>query len=142
MEKQVYSRPKADAKSIAYYQKREALKILSQRLQPLKTVLDTHLNDLILGHYSYEQGKYPDDFKTYMAWQIAGYRVKRGETGFATWSRPNTVKMGEEYQKRYTGDRKSTPKEVLGEDEFSYYSMTYLFHSGQIEKVKKGGKHE
>jgi hypothetical protein len=143
MERQVYTRPEADRRSIEYYQKREALKALSQQLKPLRTVMETHLNDLLLGHYAHELGKHPDDFKTFMAWQMAGYRVKKGEKGYAVWARPKTFKMGEAYQKTHNINKKTTLKEVLGQDEYSFYGMTYLFHEEQVEKIEeRGGQNE
>jgi hypothetical protein len=143
MEQQTDSyRSQAENRNVAYIQRREALKTLSQRLKLLKTVMETHLNDLLLGHYAYEQGKHPDDFKTFLNWQIAGYKIKKGEKGFAVWARPKNLNMGEDYRKAYTPDRKNIPKEVLGYDEYSYYRITYLFHIGQVEKVKEGGENE
>ena len=71
-----------------------------------------------------------------MAWQLIGYRIKKGEKGFPIWARPKTLKMGEDYQKTNNFNHKTTPKEVLGRDEYSYYGMTYLFHDGQVERVE------
>ena len=148
MEKQTYDRSQTDKTGMAYIERREALKALSQSLKPLKTVMDTHLNDLLLGHYAHEQRKHPDDFKTFMAWQLVGYRIKKGEKGFPIWARPKILKMSEDYQRTNNFNHKTRPKEVLGQDEYSYYSMTYLFHIGQVEKLetesktKKGGQNE
>jgi hypothetical protein len=136
------NRSQADRRSIDYIQRREALKTLSQNLKPLHTVMDTHLNDLLVGHYAHTLGKHPDDFKTFINWQIAGYRIKKGEKGFAVWARPKTLNMGEDYRKTNKADRKAAPKQVLGYDEYSYYRITYLFHNGQVEKVKQGGENE
>jgi hypothetical protein len=136
MEKQTYiSQSQANTE---HYQRREALKTLSQSLKPLRKIMETHLNDIILGHYAHEQGRHPEDFKTYMSWQKEGYRVKRGEKGFAIWSRPKTLKMGEDYKQTSNAERKTTPKDVLGQDEYSYYGMAYLFHIGQVEKIEGG----
>jgi hypothetical protein len=53
--------------------KREALKALSRELKPLRQIMETNLNDIIIGHYSHEAGKHPHDFKTYSGWKEEGY---------------------------------------------------------------------
>jgi N-terminal domain of anti-restriction factor ArdC len=122
--------------------KREALKALSRELKPLRQIMETNLNDIIVGHYSHEEGKHPQDFKTYLAWKEEGYQVKKGEKGFAVWSRPKQQRMNEEYKKINSSKAISAPpSEVLGQDEFSFYGMAYLFHVGQVEKSEpKEGK--
>jgi N-terminal domain of anti-restriction factor ArdC len=124
--------------------KREALKALSRDLKPLRQIMETNLNDIIVGHYSHTIGQHPEDFKTYPKWQEMGYQVKKGEKGFAVWSRPKQQRMGEDYKKSNPSKTRSAlPSEVLGEDEFSFYGMAYLFHTGQVEKKgdpqKQGG---
>jgi hypothetical protein len=119
--------------------KREALKALSRALKPLRQIMQTNLNDIILGHYSHEIGQHPDDFKTYPKWQEMGYQVKKGEKGFAVWSRPKQQHMSEDYKKSNPSKAGSAlPREILGEDEFSYYGMAYLFHTGQVEPKQEG----
>ena len=119
--------------------KREALKALSRELKPLRQIMQTNLNDIILGHYSHEIGQHPDDFKTYPKWKEEGYQVKKGEKGFAVWSRPKQQKMNEDYKKTNPSKARSAPpSEVLGQDEFSFYGMAYLFHTGQVEPLQKG----
>jgi hypothetical protein len=103
--------------------KREALKALSRELKPLRQIMETNLNDIIVGHYSHE-----------------GYQVKKGEKGFAVWSRPKQQRMNEDYKKSNPSKGKSAPpSEVLGQDEFSFYGMAYLFHIGQVEPIAKEG---
>ena len=120
--------------------KREALKALSRELKPLRQIMETNLNDIIVGHYSHEIGQHPSDFKTYLGWKAEGYQVKKGEKGFAVWSRPKQQHMNEDYKKANPSKARSAPpSEVLGQDEFSFYGMAYLFHVGQVEPIEKEG---
>jgi hypothetical protein len=77
-----------------------------------------------------------------LGWKEEGYQVKKGEKGFAVWSRPKKQAMTEAYKRSNPSEARSAPpSEVLGQDEFSFYGMAYLFHIGQVEKskVKEGG---
>jgi hypothetical protein len=123
--------------------KREALKTLSRDLKPLRQIMETNLNDIIVGHYSHEAGQHPQDFKTYLGWKEDGYQVKKGEKGYPVWSRPKKQSMTGAYKKSNPSEARSAPpSEVLGQDEFSFYGMAYLFHVGQVEKseLKEGGQ--
>jgi hypothetical protein len=120
--------------------KREALKALSRALKPLSQIMETNLNDIIVGHYSHEIGQHPSDFKTYLGWKAEGYQVKKGEKGFAVWSCPKQQRMSEDYEKSNPSKARSAPpSEVLGQDEFNFYGMAYLFHVGQVEAIEKEG---
>jgi N-terminal domain of anti-restriction factor ArdC len=133
----------AQAHQSEHKAKREALKALSRELKPLRQIMETNLNDIIVGHYSHEIGQHPSDFKTYLGWKEDGYQVKKGEKGFAVWSRPKQQRMNEEYKKTNPSkSRSALPSEVLGEDEFSFYGMAYLFHVGQVEKSEGGESKE
>ena len=118
--------------------KREALKALSRELKPLRQIMETNLNDIIVGHYSHEIGQHSSNFKTYLGWKAEGYQMKKGEKGFAVWSRPKQQRMNEDYKKANPSkSRSAPPSEVLGQDEFSFYGMAYLFHVGQVEAIEK-----
>ena len=77
-------------------------------------------NEYLMAMYRRETGR--SDFKTFKGWKEVGARVKKGEKGFAIFSRPLSVIKAE----------KGEEGVELGSKKFG---VCYLFHDGQVERV-------
>jgi hypothetical protein len=64
------------------------------------------------------------DFRTFLQWKEAGFKVKKGEKAFGLWSRP-------------LADLKTqkNPDAVPYEDDYSRHFVCNVFHRGQVEKI-------
>jgi hypothetical protein len=107
-------------------EKRAALIALSKPLQAARkkgilpwAELPT-INACLEVIYSSRTGQ--NAWHTFMGWKEAGYSVKKGEKGFAIWGRPLDVKRATE----------PTTVNPAGEEEFSFFPVSYLFHAGQV----------
>lgn len=67
--------------------------------------------------YSSETGA--TEWKTFLGWKEAGYRVIKGEKGFPIWGRPIECKAGEDTG---TGETRG----------LEFFPVSYLFHAGQV----------
>lgn len=66
--------------------------------------------------YSSETGA--TEWKTFLGWKEAGYRVIKGEKGFPIWGRPIECNV------RGDGDAEGNALE--------FFPVSYLFHAGQV----------
>ena len=76
------------------------------------------INEAIVHFYSEETGE--SDFRSFIGWRDAGFKVKKGESSFPVWGKPK---------------RKETEDEDNEQDQTKYWPMAYIFHSGQVERV-------
>lgn len=83
----------------------------------------TTLNFIITGMYQSETGC--KEFKTFNDWKEAGYKVKKGMSGFPVWGTP----------KQITKKLETEEGEELESDPKEFWPMCYLFNESQVEKM-------
>lgn len=76
---------------------------------------------------------------TFHDWKDLGWRVKKGEQGFAIWSAPQ--KGTEGAASDGTGESSAEGAEASSSGR-SYFRMCYLFHAGQVEPIPDMGQAE
>jgi len=77
------------------------------------------VNKAILKIYEKQTGQ--TEWNTFKGWKNKGFKVQKGQKGFAIWSKP----------------RKVTKKEDEKEEKYKFYGMAYLFHSDQVEAIEE-----
>lgn len=83
----------------------------------------TTLNFIITGMYQAETGC--KEFKTFKDWKEAGYKVKKGVSGFPVWGTP----------KQITKKLETEEGEELHSDPQEFWPLCYLFNESQVEKM-------
>lgn len=64
------------------------------------------------------------DFRTFLQWKEAGYKVKKGEKAFGLWSRPAAnLKL------------EKNPDTTPNDEDYSRHYVCNVFHAGQVEKI-------
>jgi N-terminal domain of anti-restriction factor ArdC len=111
-----------EAKKDEYQAKKAALFNLTVDLIPIAKMEGVKVNDLLIKMYANQLGIKKSDFNTFFTWKEKGYKVKKGEKGFAIWSRPKDVIKEEK-----TGQQ--------ADDQNKYFGLAYLFHVGQVEQM-------
>jgi hypothetical protein len=115
-----------DSQKAEYQAKRDALFSITADLIPLAKAQNCKVNDLLIAMYAKQIGCGTSDFNTFYGWKLKGFKVKKGEKGFAIWSRPkDTIKEEKTGQK--------------AEDENKFFGLAYMFHKGQVEAVESAG---
>ena len=54
---------------------------------------NTTLNAALVFHYAEQTGKQAQDFKTLASWNEEGYIIKKGETSFMIWAKPEKMTL-------------------------------------------------
>lgn len=115
-----------DSQKAEYQAKRNALFLLTVDLIPIAKASGVKVNDLLIEMYAKEIGCSKSDFHTFWGWKEKGYKVKKGEKGFAIWSRPKDV-----IHEERTGQEAN--------DEHKFFGLAYMFHKGQVETANTAG---
>ena len=105
--------------------RRAELKALSAQLKPVAHEFNTSLNAALVFHYAEQTGKQSQDFKTLTKWNEEGYSIKKGETSFIIWAKPEKMTLNVEE------GRIGKEAEVV-----TVYKLIHLFHVGQVFKRK------
>ena len=64
------------------------------------------------------------DFRTFLDWQKAGFKVRKGEKAFGLWSRPAAnLKL------------EKNPDTTPNDEDYSRHFVCNVFHAGQVEKI-------
>ena len=64
------------------------------------------------------------DFRTFLQWKEAGFKVKKGEKAFGLWSRPAAnLKL------------EKNPDTTPNEEDYSRHFVCNVFHRGQVEEI-------
>jgi hypothetical protein len=107
--------------------RRAELKELSAQLKPMAHESNTTLNAALVFHYAEQTGKQAQDFKTLASWNEEGYIIKKGETSFMIWAKPEKMTMNVE-------------EGMIGKEAevVTVYKLVHLFHVGQVVKRKEG----
>jgi hypothetical protein len=111
--------------------RRVELKALSAQLKPVAQESNTSLNAALVFHYAEQTGKQSQDFKTLAKWNEEGYIIKKGETSFMIWAKPEKMTLNVEE------GRIGKEAEVV-----TVYKLVHLFHIGQVVKKKEAEKQE
>lgn len=114
----------SDSQKADYQAKRDALFNITVDLIPLAKAQGVKVNDLLIEMYAKKIGCGTSDFNTFYGWKLKGFKVKKGEKGFAIWSRPKDVIREEK-----TGQQ--------ADDEHKFFGLAYMFHKGQVETEKQ-----
>ena len=105
--------------------RRVELSTLCAQLKPMAQESQTSLNTALVFHYAEQTGKQSQDFKTLEKWNSEGYNVKKGETSFMIWAKPEKMTLNKEEGKI------AQEAEVV-----TIYKLVHLFHIGQVFKRK------
>jgi hypothetical protein len=105
-----------------YQAKYAALCNLTAELLPIAKAKNVKVNDLLIDMYAQKLGCGKSDFNTFFGWKEKGFKVKKGEKGYAIWSRPKDVIREEK-----TGQP--------ADDETKFFGLSYMFHKGQVETL-------
>ncbi len=83
------------------------------------------LNDALIWHYKSQN---PDItvFHTFNNWLLQGYKVKRGEKGYALWTKPILKKVSPE---------QPNPENPQEQQQYKFFGIFYVFSNLQVEKV-------
>lgn len=104
-------------------QRKELLKQLSKQAKALIDLGDErNVNTIIIDSFKNETHQ---EFNNFWQWKKLGFKVKKGEKAFFVWS------------KKQKGIE--TNKETNEEEEFSFFSIAYLFSNAQVEPIKSSG---
>lgn len=136
-QKQVVKKKKNYSKSKKSIQARKELReksqeaklIRQQMIAKAETVAEqlnaaaVTLNFIIIGMYQAESGC--KEFKTFNDWKEAGFKVKKGVSGFAVWGTP----------KKITKALETESGEELESDPQEFWPLCYLFNENQVEKM-------
>ncbi|GLQ00611.1 hypothetical protein GCM10007891_24640 [Methylophaga thalassica] len=136
-QKQMVKSKKTYSKSEKSIQARQELRARSQEAKAIRegmianaeTVADqlkaaaTTLNFIITGMYQAETEC--KEFKTFKDWKEAGYKVKKGVSGFPIWGTP----------KQITKKLETEEGEELHSDPQEFWPLCYLFNESQVEKA-------
>jgi hypothetical protein len=106
--------------------RRAELKALSAQLKPMAHEAQTSLNAALVFHYAEQTGKQAQDFKTLASWNEEGYIIKKGETSFMIWAKPEKMTLNVE-------------EGMIGKEAevVTVYKLVHLFHIGQVLKRKE-----
>lgn len=124
-------------KQIEQQKKRKALIAKSQQAKSLRKTMmqeartaeerlesaNLTINQVLVMMYETETSAH--EFKTFHDWKKEGFKVNKGEKGFAVWGKPKKAKKTLETE----------DGEKLEGDEFEYYPMCYLFNENQVSKM-------
>jgi hypothetical protein len=111
-----------DTQKAEYQAKKDALFQLTVQLKPLADAQGVKVNDLLIEMYAKQLGCSKSDLNTFFNWKEKGFKVKKGEKGYAIWSRPKDIIREEK-----TGQP--------AEDETKFFGLSYMFHRGQVETI-------
>ena len=102
-------------------QKKQLLKELSKGAKAIVKMTEgaQTVNEILLEWYTNEEHS---EFNGFWQWKKLGYKVKKGEKAFFIWSKKRKAK------------EKHEDKE---DEEYSFYSLAYLFSNAQVEPLKK-----
>jgi N-terminal domain of anti-restriction factor ArdC len=105
--------------------RRAELKALSAQLKPMAHESNTSLNAALVFHYAEQTGKQSQDFKTLAKWNEEGYSIKKGESSFMIWAKPEKMTVNVE-------------EGLIGKEAevVTIYKLVHLFHVGQVVKRK------
>jgi N-terminal domain of anti-restriction factor ArdC len=105
--------------------RRAELKALSAQLKPVAHESNTSLNAALVFHYAEQTGKQSQDFKTLAKWNEEGYSIKKGESSFMIWAKPEKMTVNVE-------------EGMIGKEAevVTVYKLAHLFHVGQVVKRK------
>ena len=116
----------------SYLRNKKHLATLSKDIKMAKSMgaIDPamSINEALLEMYEKQTGEYI--FRTFSNWKKEGYKIKKGEHAFLIWTRPRYIKKN----KDKVEDKDKNENE---EEEYKYYGICYLFHAGQVEKIKE-----
>ena len=78
---------------------------------------------------AYYKSKNPEitDFYSFKIWLIQGFRVKKGEKGYAIWTKPIPKKESPEQPNPVNTDN--------DESNYNIFGMCYVFSNLQVEKL-------
>jgi hypothetical protein len=116
-----------DTQKAEYQAKKDALFQLTAQLKPLADAQGVKVNDLLIEMYAKQLGCSKSDLNTFFGWKEKGFRVKKGEKGYAIWSRPKDIIREEK-----TGQP--------AEDETKFFGLSYMFHRGQVETITQSAE--
>ncbi len=102
---------------------RKALSEISKPLQELvKAGIYESVNEALIKTI-YRTAEH-QEFNSFKAWKIKGFKVKKGEKGYPVWSRPVSVLKEE---KGEGADDESTKQ----------FRIAYIFSNAQVEPIKE-----
>jgi len=100
-------------------EKKALLKSLSKAAKIIvKTQEDGNVNSVLLDWYTNEEHQ---EFNSFKRWIQLGYKVKKGEKAFFIWSKPKKAQDKNENSEK---------------EEYSFFSLAYLFSNAQVEPLK------
>ena len=101
-------------------QRKKLLKELSKGAKAIVKMTEgaQTVNEILLEWYTNEEHA---EFHGFWEWKKLGYKVKKGAKGFFIWSKKRKAK------------EKHEDKE---DEEYSFYSLAYLFSNAQVEPLK------
>lgn len=118
---------------------RAKLIIMSQQANDQKELLEAQagdclsINDILLMFHKAATGR--EDFRRFDQWKEAGYKVKKGETGYRVWGSPVKAKKtanGESFDE----SAEATAEENVAK-KYKFWPMCSLFHEGQVEPMDR-----
>lgn len=113
---------------------RNYLQAVSRELRAAAAMQGLTINDLLTEIYSQQAAC--GDWGTFAQWKKQGYRVQKGESGFAVWSRPmknNDADDGTTTDASEPGD--TTPADDTdgdGKKEREFFRVAYIFNARQV----------
>lgn len=104
--------------------KKQLLKAISIKAKEVIKLVDDSktVNQILIDWYTNETHK---EFHSFWDWKKLGFKVKKGEKAFFVWSKKRETKKENE-----KGE----------EEEFSFFSLAYLFSNAQVEPLKKSAE--
>lgn len=97
----------------------QAAKALIESDSPELEGLEDHGINAVIKHVFYPAGEY----NLFGEWKKKGLCVRKGEKGYAIWSRKRKMKK--------------TDHETGDQSEFSAFTLAYIYHEYQVEKMTR-----
>ncbi len=98
---------------------------LSQSLKPFVMLGQfASLNQALIHHYKTQNSEITD-FHSFKHWVLQGYKVKKGEKGYAIWTKPIHKNSSPE---------QPNPQNPT-EHQYNVFGMCYVFSNLQVEKM-------
>ena len=114
---------------------RNYLQAVSRELRAAAAMQGLTINDLLTEIYSQQAAC--GDWGTFAQWKKQGYRVQKGESGFAVWSRPmknndNDTDASEPGDTTPADASEPADTDADGKKEREFFRVAYIFNARQV----------
>ena len=114
---------------------RDYLRQISQQLKPVAAMRGVTVNDILTEIYSAQTDC--ATWGTFAQWKAQGYRVQKGEQGFAVWSRPMKADTDDAQpgaDDSTPGDTDAQPGDTDSTDasKREFFRVAYIFNARQV----------